>query len=651
MIVQQAFCLRYWQLILILSFLNFISLSKIRAQDKEEAKQLYANKISETQQLSPLVEAIWEYQLADKTWKKIKATFRENTDSIAAKWKNPIYFRTEFEVDSSLLNQTLTFNLRMRGKMRIYLNNVLIHQIGRVNAKYTELHPVAISLSDTNRYQLLIEYVNPKGQELAQKYDWTWVGAYTGFEIEYIGVGKESLPKFQQSILNFSVAHYIIATLLVVVAISHLAQFFFVLRRGIYLWFALFLLLIATTSSLSIYSDVLRANTPIDLSAMLLIENINLPLILLMDLATIRCLHYFFYSHLPKIWFVFIFLVVLVYLYTLLIADLSQASLLRTLFHIVSLLEALRTASAAMINQKEQSFAAQNAFIIIIGAVIAAILEILGVLLNVLYGWNVFSSSLLFFIANSAIIVIVSAIQMFINRVEGQRQKNLQEDLALARENEQKMKLRETAKELKIQYERERIARDLHDNVGSQLTFLLKKIEGLQLKPNIKAQDNLVLEELTRQTIQELRNTVWLMKQDSPSLSKLQEQVYDLVWRLKSITNIKITCELDEDNTKEVWLSSSQAINSFRIIQEALQNALKYSQATEIMIKIEILTPAKLLFLVNDNGIGFDKTQVDSRKNHNGLINMQARCQILGSNLEINSQPNAGTQISFIINL
>jgi signal transduction histidine kinase len=86
-------------------------------------------------------------------------------------------------------------------------------------------------------------------------------------------------------------------------------------------------------------------------------------------------------------------------------------------------------------------------------------------------------------------------------------------------------------------------------------------------------------------------------------------------------------------------------MNIYRIIQEAINNAIKYAEAS--MIKVDILKQDKnIQFKITDNGKGFEKNNL---KQGNGLNNMKKRAKEIGADIDIDSQLNKGTEVLIIM--
>lgn len=190
----------------------------------------------------------------------------------------------------------------------------------------------------------------------------------------------------------------------------------------------------------------------------------------------------------------------------------------------------------------------------------------------------------------------------------------------------------------KLQDERIRISRELHDNIGSHLTLINATVEQMPCTnvEDITPQVTTVKSSLLM-SMKELRRTVWLMNNSSVSLEEFVIRLRDYVKPvLQSNTKIAVAC-LEGNETKLSELATSHL---FRIIQEAVNNALKYATASSIEVTLKAVDQS-IFFSVKDDGIGFDTNQPGG----NGLTNMQYRVKELGGQLSITSNPSSGTTV------
>ena len=200
-----------------------------------------------------------------------------------------------------------------------------------------------------------------------------------------------------------------------------------------------------------------------------------------------------------------------------------------------------------------------------------------------------------------------------------------------------------------LQEQRLRISRDLHDNIGSQLTFIISSIENLKFVPKItseKLKDKLSnISLFTNSTISQLRDTIWAMNKNEITFEDFNGRVMGFIEKAK-LLNEKIEFNLYTDVKSNIVFSSIKGISLFRIIQEAINNSMKYSEASKIDI---IITENEhtLNLSILDNGKGFDKEKV---KMGNGLSNMQKRVNEIGGKFEINSVLGEGTSVNITCN-
>jgi signal transduction histidine kinase/ligand-binding sensor domain-containing protein len=190
----------------------------------------------------------------------------------------------------------------------------------------------------------------------------------------------------------------------------------------------------------------------------------------------------------------------------------------------------------------------------------------------------------------------------------------------------------------KLQLERERIARELHDNVGSQLTYLINKIEDEEAVLKNK-EEAVKLGSFAREAMRELRETIWALDKKQILPEELGNKVRQL---LRLYNGNGHTIELEwKYNSKEQPLNSLEALNIYRIIQEAVNNAAKYSEASEIRVR-GIFSGNAISVSISDNGKGFQPNQSDKGY---GLQNMQKRADEMNGNLQIRSAIDKGTSI------
>ncbi|MBC8109448.1 MAG: hypothetical protein H7Y04_00150, partial [Verrucomicrobia bacterium] len=199
----------------------------------------------------------------------------------------------------------------------------------------------------------------------------------------------------------------------------------------------------------------------------------------------------------------------------------------------------------------------------------------------------------------------------------------------------------------RLQAERERISLELHDNVGSHLTYLVssldflshrfgKQVAGLEIK--IAS-----ISDSTRDTIQQLRNTIWVLNQEKINIQALTQRLQNYL--VQRFENIQVVFENHlPEVTQHMLLNANTSLQLFRIAQEALQNIEKHAQATKIEVLLNQVSESQIHLQIQDDGKGFVE---EIKEGHFGLENMKKRAASLQGKLLIDTQIGKGTRISF----
>lgn len=213
----------------------------------------------------------------------------------------------------------------------------------------------------------------------------------------------------------------------------------------------------------------------------------------------------------------------------------------------------------------------------------------------------------------------------------------------LIKENELKEALVKIENQNNLQEQRLAISKDLHDNIGSQLTFIISSLDNLKYFEFNK--DKLYdkfdsIGTFTRSTITDLRDTIWAMNKEVITFEDLKIRTTNFIEAAKT-SLLGITFKFNYPKNREVdSLNSLQGIDVYRIIQEAVNNAIKHAKATEIVVEFEI-DKDQLEVSIIDNGLGFDTTTVDAG---NGLQSMQKRAKEINAKFSVVSSTE-GTKI------
>ncbi len=192
--------------------------------------------------------------------------------------------------------------------------------------------------------------------------------------------------------------------------------------------------------------------------------------------------------------------------------------------------------------------------------------------------------------------------------------------------------------------DRRMVGAELHDNINQILaTAQLYLTAGMKDSSDLhemirKGQDCIVL------AVQEIRNLSKILVAPLFDATSLKQALETITADIGRIMGLQIHTELGELDTVE--LSEIHKLTIYRIVQEQLNNIMKYAEASEISITVRI--SGKLIrLLVSDNGKGFDPSlQSDGV----GLINIHNRAELLNGKVEIDSAPGKGCRLKVELN-
>ena len=203
--------------------------------------------------------------------------------------------------------------------------------------------------------------------------------------------------------------------------------------------------------------------------------------------------------------------------------------------------------------------------------------------------------------------------------------------------------------------ERKRIAGELHDGLGQFLVIISNKVALLRSRIGPDSTEaGKSLDELSATASQALGEVRTISQALRPAAIEQVGITGAIEWMVRQVSEgstAKFSIEIDNiDNL----LPEELEMNLYRVVQEGLNNVLKHSQATIVIVELKRL-PDRLAISMSDNGVGFD-TEARRGGNHRaangvslGLISMAERAKLLRGNLEITSTPRRGTRLDLTI--
>jgi signal transduction histidine kinase len=189
--------------------------------------------------------------------------------------------------------------------------------------------------------------------------------------------------------------------------------------------------------------------------------------------------------------------------------------------------------------------------------------------------------------------------------------------------------------------ERSRIARDLHDHVGSSLAMIGFEVDRALAKTGADTEVEPILRELRRQVsavVSDVRDTLYDLRTDVSDARDLTETTAEFLARVQQRSGILTHCDLRLPNRlplvieRELW----------QIVREAIVNAERHSQATHLMVASR-QTGDLVSLTVRDDGVGLDAT--NARPDSYGLVGMRERAQRLDGELSVRSLDGGGTEM------
>lgn len=196
--------------------------------------------------------------------------------------------------------------------------------------------------------------------------------------------------------------------------------------------------------------------------------------------------------------------------------------------------------------------------------------------------------------------------------------------------------------------ERNRIARELHDDTIQALVVLSRQLDNLASSGKGFSKDKrAVLEHLWQQTNSVIQDVRRLSQDLRPPMLDRLGLIPSLEWLVTDVSRYSGIAIKPQVLGTERRMPPEAELMLFRIAQEALRNMWRHSQATEAEIIVEF-DVGRIRITVKDNGKGFDlpKSVGDlTRSGKLGLAGMQERVQLLGGNITLESKPGKGTSI------
>jgi signal transduction histidine kinase len=212
-------------------------------------------------------------------------------------------------------------------------------------------------------------------------------------------------------------------------------------------------------------------------------------------------------------------------------------------------------------------------------------------------------------------------------------------------------------------YERLRISRELHDDIGSTLGSISIYNEVARKRNEKKENVDEVLHKIglvSRELIDKMSDIVWSLNPENESFEQLHHRILTFATMILSPGNITYEFTAAEE-LKKLQLTGEQRKNIFLIFKEALHNVVKYAACKTVLISLS-MEKNQLVMVIQDDGIGFDLSAMGVRIyssngspagtiGGSGIKNMRARADAISAKLTIHSKDNEGTIVLLAVSL
>ncbi len=212
-----------------------------------------------------------------------------------------------------------------------------------------------------------------------------------------------------------------------------------------------------------------------------------------------------------------------------------------------------------------------------------------------------------------------------------------------------KRKLEKLEQQHALEKERARIAKDLHDEIGSSLTqiALLSELGRKNYSSEGREKHFQKIAQTSHEVVEAVDQIVWALNPQNDTLDNLANYICHFANNFFQLSTVK--CRLDvPPSLPRIAISAEARHNLFLSLKEALNNVLKHAEADELWIRLDYSKDV-LSISVEDNGRGIDSARQDPTGN--GLINMRKRLEQIGGQFDLQCHPSGGTKIRFTIRL
>lgn len=290
-------------------------------------------------------------------------------------------------------------------------------------------------------------------------------------------------------------------------------------------------------------------------------------------------------------------------------------------------------------------------FLPLVGQAVVAFSSVWSILVNsgILLGFGIagelsstdptwLGRNLLLFIAGQVFVIVFT--QMAVDEEKARiNAEELAKNLNIA--NRQLQHYASQVELLATEKERNRLAREIHDGLGHDLTTINMQLQAALAVFDQDPQKAIAIfkasQELARHSLQEIRKSVKHLRDMPESKEKLSDQV-EFVIKNAEATGILCNLSVVGDENRS---APEVSLTILRVLQEAISNALKHSKATRLDVTLDYSNQNSITMLIHDDGIGLSKGRQGF-----GFTSMKERVAMIAGTLKIETKRNQGTLIA-----
>ncbi|WP_373568493.1 sensor histidine kinase [Pseudomonas sp. LJDD11] len=193
--------------------------------------------------------------------------------------------------------------------------------------------------------------------------------------------------------------------------------------------------------------------------------------------------------------------------------------------------------------------------------------------------------------------------------------------------------------------ERQRISRELHDDIGQMLTAARLQLDWLQRRlPDDCHEQGRLLNHTLQETLDKIRDLSSILNPRQLSSLGLEASLRSHLVRTLADSEVRWTFDCPQPLN---GIAEEIAVAAFRITQEAVTNMLRHAQARNLVVRLQRL-PHGLSLFIQDDGQGFEPALSPAQENQRGIAGMSERACLLGGAWSLHSEPGVGTRIEAV---